>query len=118
MSLQSLGKRCGVSDTEILKIERGERQSPSCQALHRIAKELGFHPLELFKVAGYLSEEDLEGVLPISGLERLNVSQLSKVQSYVDFLNSDKEKRDEVQAGRAILRPRWDCLGGNACRYR
>ena len=71
MSLQSLGKRCGVSDTEILKIERGERQSPSCQALHRIAKELGFHPLELFKV--------------------------SKVQSYVDFLNSDKEKQEGIR---------------------
>ena len=62
-----------------------------------IVLPLGFHPLELFKVAGYLSEEDLEGVLPISGLERLNVSQLSKVQSYVDFLNSDKEKQEGIR---------------------
>lgn len=45
LSLQALGKRCGVSDSEILKIERGERQSPSCHTLRRIALELGFHPL-------------------------------------------------------------------------
>lgn len=91
LSLQALGERCGVSDSEILKIERGERQSTSRHAFRRIASELGFHPLELSKLAGYLSEDDLKGVLPVKGLERLNEAQLSKVQSYVDFINDDKE---------------------------
>lgn len=86
LSQQSLGDACGTSDSEIAKIERGERKTPNCQILCRIARELGFHPLELLKVSGYLNDEDVEQSLAIRGLERLNRDELANVQAFVDFL--------------------------------
>ena len=65
LSQQALADLCGTSDSEIAKIERGERKSPNCQILCRMAKALGYHPLELLKASGFLTNADIQDSLAI-----------------------------------------------------
>ncbi len=86
LSQKRLGAVCGVSDSEILRIESGGRKSPSWNTLCLIAKALDTHPFEFLLVAGYISEEDIHPRNLITGIERLNTSGIQAVQLYVDFL--------------------------------
>ncbi|MFR5261654.1 MAG: helix-turn-helix domain-containing protein [Bifidobacterium longum] len=99
LSQQALANSCGTSDSEIAKIERGERKSPNCQILCKIAKELGFHPLELLKASGFLTDADVSSSLAVQGLEQLNELELSHVQAFVDFLISNKETKEHETKG-------------------
>ena len=46
-----------VSNTEISKIESGERQNPNPEILKKIAVALGINYIELFQAAGYLDPD-------------------------------------------------------------
>ncbi|MBF9668188.1 transcriptional regulator [Bifidobacterium dentium] len=94
LSQQALADLCGTSDSEIAKIERGERKSPNCRILCRMAKALGYHPLELLKVSGFLTNADVSSSLAIQGLEQLSDLELSHVQAFVDFLIKCKSQED------------------------
>ncbi len=94
LSQQALADLCGTSDSEIAKIERGERKSPNCQILCRMAKALGYHPLELLKASGFLTDADVQSSLAIRRLERLSELELSHVQAFVDFLIDRKNRGD------------------------
>ena len=71
MSLKKLGDECGISDSEILKIESGKRKKPSWTALCKIAKALSLHPFELLSAAGYISESDISPQLKLQKLNYL-----------------------------------------------
>ena len=62
ISLKKLGEACGVSDSEILKIESGQRKNPNWTTLCKIARALNFHPFELLLKAGYISETDINPI--------------------------------------------------------
>ena len=59
LSQKKLGNACGLSDSEIMKIENGVRQKPNWENLCRIAQALDFHPFKLLLAAGYISENDI-----------------------------------------------------------
>lgn len=84
ISLKKLGEACGVSDSEILKIESGQRKNPNWTTLCKIARALNFHPFELLLKAGYISEADINPILRIKGLERLSEEDIEVVQSVID----------------------------------
>ena len=58
LSQKNLGKACGISDSEIMKIENGTRKTPNWENLCKIAKVLGMHPFDILLAAGYISEND------------------------------------------------------------
>ncbi len=84
MSLKKLGDACGVSDSEILKIESGQRKSPNWTTLCKIARALGFHPFELMLKAGYISETDINPALRLKNLNRLSMQNLAFIQTVID----------------------------------
>lgn len=84
ISLKKLGEACGVSDSEILKIENGKRKSPNWTTLCKIAKVLNFSPLEILLQAGYISESDINPALRIKGLQYLSQDDIELVQNVVD----------------------------------
>lgn len=84
MSLKKLGDACGVSDSEILKIESGQRKSPNWTTLCKIARALGFHPFELMLKAGYISEADINPALKLKNLNRLSMQNLAFLQTVID----------------------------------
>ena len=91
LSQKKLGAICGVSDSEIHKIESGGRKSPSWNTLCLIAKALDTHPFEYLLVAGYISEDDIHPANLINGIDQLNAVGLHNLQLYVDFLLSRPE---------------------------
>ncbi len=101
VSLKKLGEACGVSDSEILKIESGERKSPNWNTLCKIARTLGFHPFELLLQAGYISESDIHPVLRLKGLEYLSNDDLEVIQKIV---NAQVERNTEKLAGTTQFR--------------
>ena len=91
LSLKKLSSATGISDTEILKIEKGTRKKPSWEHLCKIAKALDFHPFEVLLNAGYISENDIHPPLLINGLDELNEQQLKTVQLFVDFIKTQEK---------------------------
>ena len=93
MSLKKLGEACGISDSEILKIESGQRKSPNWTTLCKVARPLGFHPFEVLLKAGYICESDINPILRITGLNRLSADDIEVVQSVVDALVARNAKK-------------------------
>jgi len=85
-SMRKLSSISGVSDSEIMKIENGERKNPGCQNLCRIAEALDVSPVEIFLKAGYLSENDVYPCTRIRGIDSLGENDIEMVQFFVDFI--------------------------------
>ena len=101
ISLKKLGDACGVSDSEVSKIESGERKNPNWNTLCKIARALGFHPFELLLQAGYISESDIHPILRIKGLEYLSSEDLEVVQNVI---NAQLKKNAKKTAGTTQFR--------------
>lgn len=91
LSQKKLGSMCGISDSEIHKVESGSRKTPNWNTLCLIAKALDTHPFEYMLVAGYISMDDIHPHSLINGLEQLNATGLHNLQLYVDYLLSRPE---------------------------
>ena len=90
LSQKRLGTTCGLSDSEIMKIESGQRKTPSWKNLCRIAKALDFHPFEILLAAGYITENDINPGVRLHGLDKLNDKDIETIQLFVDFMISRK----------------------------
>lgn len=88
LSQKKLGAICGISDSEVHKVESGGRKTPNWNTLCLIAKALDIHPFEYLLAAGYISKDDIHPHSLISGVEQLNATGLHNLQIYVDFLLS------------------------------
>lgn len=93
-SLKKLANLCGISDSELLKIEKGERQNPNCKCLCEIARALDTSSLEVLLKAGYLIPSDLPSEPKIKRIEKLSSSETEYVQLFVDFLISNRNGID------------------------
>lgn len=85
-SLKKMASLCGISDSELYKIENGSRQNPNWKNLCEIAKSLDLHPFEILFEAGYITDTDINPVHKIKRLDRLSAEDLGLVQLYIDFL--------------------------------
>lgn len=85
-SQKKLASLSGISDSELLKIEKGDRQNPNGKYLSDIAKALGISPFELFLEAGYIEQSDMPQELPIKRIDKLLEAEIELVQLYIDFL--------------------------------
>lgn len=85
-SLNKLSALCEISNSELLKIEKGERQKPNCKCLCKIAKALNISSFELLLKAEYILPSDIPTESPIKGIDKLSSSELELVQLYIDFL--------------------------------
>ena len=65
---KDLARSAGVHFSEIYRIEHGQR-FPRAQTLKKLAKPLGISEIELFKLAGFLSEDESEvQIFKLAGL--------------------------------------------------
>ena len=105
-SLKKLASLCNVSDSELYKIENGNRQNPNWKNLCEIAKSLDIHPFEVLLEAGYISEADISPIHIVKGLDKLSAYEIRFVQLFVDFLVSKRNgslkgtgESDDIQIG-------------------
>ena len=89
LSQKKLGNACGLSDSEIMKIENGVRKKPNWENLCKIAQALEFHPFELLLAAGYISE-NIHPSTQFRGLEKLSDKDMEYLQLLIDFMISRK----------------------------
>ena len=99
LSQKKLGKVCGLSDSEIMKIENGVRKKPNWNNLCRIAQALNFHPFELMLAARYISEDDIHPSSPLNGLEKLDSRDIEYLQLLIDFMISRKNADGNEEGG-------------------
>lgn len=96
LSQKTLGSISGVSDTAIHNIEIGKTKNPGWDLLCRIALALEFHPFEIMKAAGYITDEDINPSLSLKGLDKLDSREREIVQFFVDFVLS-RRCTDEIR---------------------
>lgn len=97
MSQKKLGSACGVSDSEIMKIENGTRKKPNWNTLCKIAQELNFHPFEILLLAGYITENDVHPYCRLKGIELLSPEELETVQLFLDFLITQQKPLEKLK---------------------
>lgn len=95
-SLKKLASLCGISDSELFKIESGSRQNPNWKNLCEIAKALEMHPFEFLLEADYIKETDINPILKLKRVDKLSSDELNLAQLYIDFLI---EKRNDIMKG-------------------
>lgn len=99
LSQKRLGSACGLSDTEIMKIENGSRKKPNWENLCKIAKALDLHPFELLLAAGYISEKDVHPSIRLRGLENLDSNEINYLQLLIDFVILRKNTDEYAKGG-------------------
>lgn len=99
LSQKRLGTACGLSDSEIMKIENGQRKTPSWKNLCKIAQALGFHPFEILLEAGYITKKDINPEVRLHGLDKLNENDIGIIQLFVDFMISKKGTDRTTEGG-------------------
>lgn len=90
LSQKTLGSISGVSDTAIHNIEIGKTKNPGWDLLCKISEALELHPFEVMKVAGYITDEDINPSFLLKGLDKLDTHEREIVQLFVDFLLSKR----------------------------
>lgn len=92
LTLYELSSSSGVSQSHIGRIERGER-FPSARVLKKIAIPLGFQEVDLFILAGLLTESTNEDKGSIR----------SKYNLTIDPIVADTLARESVEVQRAVI---------------
>lgn len=92
LSLRKLSASCGISDSELMKIESGERKTPNYKTICCLASELGMHPVELLCAAGIMDESYVKPYRLIRNLEKLDGGELEIVQTLIDALIKKKTR--------------------------
>lgn len=57
-SLKAVAEPAGISTAYLLKLEKGQVESPSPHILHRLAGELGIDYLDLMRKTGYMVPDE------------------------------------------------------------
>ena len=95
-SLKAVAEPAGISTAYLLKLEKGQVESPSPHILHRLAGELGIDYLDLMRKAGYMvpDENGTSGgrlAHALSG-EELTEDEERALATYLKFIRSQQEQ--------------------------
>lgn len=96
LSQKELGKRCGLSDAAIQRLEGGLTGRPRCDHLCKIADALHIRRFHLLKLAGYVTEEDISPIQNLNGLAALSNEDLDELQMFIDFLLHRKMQKETL----------------------
>lgn len=92
-----LAKACGLKyGSAVCKIENGA-QKVTWEDLGKISQVLGnFHVFEALKVAGFITDEDINPQFKLHHLNDLNTDELDELQEVIDFfLYRNRKNRKE-----------------------
>lgn len=76
-SMKFVNQQTGVTDSQLSRIERGSTTEVSPSALKKLSSFYGISIIELFKIAGFINDDDLK--------------QYSRVFSYVELLSEEQK---------------------------
>lgn len=90
-SRKKLAQLSGISDSELMKIENGERKNSSWTNLCKIAEALNISPIEFLIKTGHISPKDINPVYMLKRVDKLEQEDLRDLQLFIDFLISKKK---------------------------
>lgn len=92
LSLKDVQERCGVTDSKLSRLERGEGRDFSPIELKRLAKLYEVSVIPLYIKAGYLDESDLsEYQLIFKNANLLNAEEHSSIQTQINLLTKGRQ---------------------------
>lgn len=92
LSLKDVHNQCGVTDSKLSRMERGEGRALNPIDLHKIAHLYGISVIPLFIMAGYLNENDLaEYQLVFKNTDLLNEEEKQSIQTQINLLTKGRQ---------------------------
>ena len=88
LSQRELADKSGISNSEISRIEAGERQLSSPVILKSLAFALNVPYTEFIIEAGYIEDSTVKPIIAshVDGVEELTNDELEDVKKYIEFL--------------------------------
>lgn len=95
LSLKDVHEHCGVTDSKLSRLERGEGRDFSPLELKKLAQLYGVNVIPLYIKAGYLDESDLsEYQLLFENANLLNEEEHSSIQTQINLLTKGRQVSD------------------------
>ena len=95
LSLKDVQEHCGVTDSKLSRLERGEGRDFSPLELKKLAQLYGVNVIPLYIKAGYLDESDLsEYQLIFENANLLNEEEHSSIQTQINLLTKGRQVSD------------------------
>ena len=93
LSLKDVYERCGVTDSKLSRMERGEGKPLDATELRKLAKLYGINVIPLYLMAGYLDDSDLsEYQLVFKHTDLLDDEEMQSIQTQIDLLTKGRWK--------------------------
>ena len=92
LSLKDVQERCGVTDSKLSRLERGEGRDFSPLELKKLAQIYNINVIPLYIKAGYLDENDLAAYRRIfKNADLLNEEEHSNIQTQINLLTKGRQ---------------------------
>lgn len=93
LSLKAVYNQCGITDSRLSRIERGQVKSPDPSELKNLAHLYGISPLLLFVMAGYLDEQDTQSYqFVFRDADLLTNAEAENIQTQIDLFTKGRKK--------------------------
>lgn len=92
LSLNDVHNRCGVTDSKLSRMERGEGKPLDPAELKKLAQLYGISVIPIYIMAGYLDESDLSDYqLVFKNADLLNEEEKQSVQMQINLLTKGRQ---------------------------
>ncbi len=92
LSLKDVHDRCGVTDSKLSRMERGEGKPLDPAELKKLAQLYGIGVVPIYIMAGYLDESDLSDYqLVFRNADLLDEEEKQSVQTQIDLLTKGRQ---------------------------
>lgn len=92
LSLKDVYDRCGVTDSKLSRMERGEGKPLEPAELKKLAQLYGIGVVPIYIMAGYLNEGDLSDYqLVFKNADLLDEEEKKSIQTQIDLLTKGRQ---------------------------
>ena len=92
LSLKDVHDRCGVTDSKLSRMERGEGKPLDPAELKKLAQLYGIGVVPIYIMAGYLDESDLSDYqLVFKNADLLDDEEKKSIQTQIDLLTKGRQ---------------------------
>lgn len=92
LSLKDVYDRCGVTDSKLSRMERGEGKPLDAAELRKLARLYGIGVVPIYIMAGYLDESDLSDYqLVFKNTDLLNEEEKQSIQTQIDLFTKGRQ---------------------------
>lgn len=92
LSLKDVHDRCGVTDSKLSRMERGEGKPLDPAELKKLAQLYGIGVVPIYIMAGYLDESDLSDYqLVFKNADLLDEEEKKSIQTQIDLLTKGRQ---------------------------